>query len=247
MRGPLRQISIVLLLALIGCSEPVSKPSERVDVEGTWILTSFTEGGVEQRVEVGFNTRAIPWMEITATAITGDGGCNGFGTGDRGYTIEGTELRVGETFFQMAGCMSDDPAVDVMAAEEALRAALWAGKPIEVDVAEEEMEWRAPGVTLTFSGVDEPPPTTTVTSPPYSRIERLDCSPGFVIEDRIPDAGQEPLALLRSVAPGVVRVESGRPLWSWGLDADGVVIAGAALGDMDNADYQVWSCDPPLG
>jgi hypothetical protein len=40
----------------------------------------------------------------------------------------------------------------------------------------------------------------------------------------------------------VVRVEPGDPLLWWGYDAQDNVVVGVALGDIANADYQVFTC-----
>lgn len=103
-----------------------------------------------------------------------------------------------------------------------------------------------PPRVVNFEASDGPPPPTTVPEVDNSSLDRLDCSSGIVIEERVPDSGQDPLDVARELEPAVVEVEPGRPLWWWGLDEGGTVIVGLALGDMDGADYQVWTCDPPL-
>lgn len=75
-------------------------------------------------------------------------------------------------------------------------------------------------------------------------LDALECSPGTVLEQRVPDTGQDPLDVARSVAPDVVEVKPIQPLWWWGLNQNGTVIVTLALGDSDGADYQVWTCDP---
>lgn len=97
-----------------------------------------------------------------------------------------------------------------------------------------------------FEASDGPPPPTTVPELDNSTLDRLDCSPGIVVEERVPDAGQDPLDIAREAEPAVVEVEPGQPLWWWGLNEGGTVVVGLALGDMNGADYQVWTCDPPL-
>lgn len=95
-----------------------------------------------------------------------------------------------------------------------------------------------------FEASDGPPPSTTILNADNSSLDRLDCSPGTVVEERVPDSGQDPLDIARNAEDAVVEVEPGRPLWWWGLNEDGNVIVGLALGDMDGADYQVWTCGP---
>lgn len=100
-----------------------------------------------------------------------------------------------------------------------------------------------PARVVDFEASDEPPPPTTIPDVGKSSLDRLDCSPGIVVEKRVPDSGQDPLDIARDAEPDVIEVEEGRPLWWWGLNQDGTVIVGLALGDMDGADYQVWTCD----
>jgi hypothetical protein len=75
-------------------------------------------------------------------------------------------------------------------------------------------------------------------------LDALECSPGTIVEERVPDAGQDPLRVAQAIAPDVVEIEPVQPLWWWGLNQNGTVIATVALGDSDGADYQVWTCDP---
>lgn len=103
-----------------------------------------------------------------------------------------------------------------------------------------------PPRVVDFEASDGPPPPTTIPEVDNSSLDRLDCSPGVVVEARVPDSGQDPLEVARDAESSVVEVEQGRPLWWWGLDEGGTVIVGLALGDMEGADYQVWTCDPPL-
>lgn len=104
-----------------------------------------------------------------------------------------------------------------------------------------------PPRVVDFVASDGPPPPTTVPEVDNSSLGRLDCSPGVVVEQRVPHSGQDPVEIARATAPAVVEMESGQPLWWWGLNENGTVVVGLALGDADGADNQVWTCDPPLG
>lgn len=75
-----------------------------------------------------------------------------------------------------------------------------------------------------------------------SSLGRLHCAPSTVGEQLVADIGQDPQDIIKSAVPSVVEVESGQPLWWWGIDKDGEVVAALALGDMDAADYQLWTC-----
>lgn len=103
-----------------------------------------------------------------------------------------------------------------------------------------------PPTVVDFEASAGTPPPSNLDKGDKSSIGRLDCSPGVVIEAQVPDSGQDPLEVARHVAPAVVHVEAEQPLWWWGLDEGGTVILGMALGDVDGADYQVWTCDPPI-
>ena len=103
-----------------------------------------------------------------------------------------------------------------------------------------------PPSVVDFEASDGPPPPSTAGEVDSSSLGRLACSPGVVVEERFPDTGQDPVEIAREAAPAVVEVESGQPLWWWGLNENGTVVVGLALGDSDGADYQVWTCDPPL-
>ncbi len=71
---------------------------------------------------------------------------------------------------------------------------------------------------------------------------RLSCETGTLIDERQPDIGQDPETIARSASLDVVRVEAGDPLLWWGYDAQDNVVVGVALGDIANADYQVFTC-----
>ncbi len=103
-----------------------------------------------------------------------------------------------------------------------------------------------PARDVSFSTTGDAPPTTAPENDDSS-LGRLDCAPGVVVEERVPDTGQDPFDLAQAAVPAVVEVEPGQPLWWWGLDEEGAVIVGLALGDATGADYQIWTCDPPRG
>ncbi len=88
------------------------------------------------------------------------------------------------------------------------------------------------------------PPSDIPPEDDDSSLGRLECSPEAVVEERVPDTGQDPLEIAQASAPDVVEVQPGQPLWWWGLNQDGTVIVALALGDATGADYQVWTCDP---
>lgn len=245
-----RVLALLIGVALLAACGPTPDAAderglEMADIQGYWILETFATGGAAQAVDPGVNTRTVPWLEIT-DSISGNSGCNGFGNQPGEATLVGDILSAGEIFSELGRCLSEEPDVDVMQAEEAFQGIFRGDDPITVEVDGDEMTWSANGVTLVFTRSDGPPPTTTL--PP--RIEhangRLVCGAGIVVETRVADNGQEPLDVAKEAAPGVVELIPGDPLWWWGVNEEGVVIVALALGDMVGADYQVSTCDPPL-
>jgi hypothetical protein len=178
--------------------------------------------------------------------MAGDAGCNGF-SGNEPLHLDGNVLTPGEVVFEAALCVeSDGSEGDLMESDDAFSGLLWSQDPIVVELDGETMTWSSNEITLVFRRSDGPPPTTTLPPPVYESIGRLDCSPGIVVETRVPDTGQEPVEIAQTVAPDTVDVFAGKPLWWWGVNENDAVIVGLALGDMVGADYQVWTCDPPL-
>ncbi len=221
-----------------GKVEVIDSPedTEALSFEGLWLLDSFEVDGVRHQVDVGLNAARHPWIEIDRV-LDGSTGCNRFG-GD--YTFSDGVLFPGEVIMTAAACVESDGA-DLMATERVFTDALWVGEnAITVVVDGDTMTWIMGDTTLVFVAADEipqPPPPPTVHA-----FGRLDCSPGHVVEERHEGHSFDPEQLLIEAAPEVVLIEAGQPLWWWGYNAAGEVIAGVAEGDIVPPQYQVFTC-----
>jgi hypothetical protein len=203
-------------------------------VGGRWWLAAIEIGDAREMVEAGANTSGMPWVEINGS-LAGFGGCNGFQSRDA--TLFDWVLEPGEVVTQAVLCRGSDGS-DVMRVERIVHGVLSRGS-VQVEVAGEEMTWTSGATRLLFTR--SAPPVTTITTVPLSSTGRLDCGEGFVVETRVGDEGSAD-EVLRRAEPRVVAVGAGEPLWWWGVDASGRVIAGIAQGDVDRVEYQVFTC-----
>jgi len=248
----MRSVVVLLLgLTLLAACSPATGAAtkepdlELSDIQGYWVLETFTTDGTTHAVHRGVNTPATPWMEIT-DVIIGDAGCNGFG-GNEPLRLDGNVLVPGEVVFEAALCLeSDDAENDPMESDNAFTGLLWSEAPINVELDGDTMTLSSNGITLVFTRSVGRPSTTTLPPPVYDSLGRLDCGAGIVVEKRVADTGQDPLEIAQAASPDTVGVFPGKPLWWWGVNQNDAVIVGLALGDMVGADYQVWTCDPPL-
>ncbi|MCL1598899.1 MAG: META domain-containing protein [Actinomycetia bacterium] len=210
-------------------------------IEGTWVLTGYTYEGATQSVDEAAlvaQGRDPAWIEISLDGVTGYTGCN---------TIEsasapeqgGDVLVFDEVLMTAVGCLDET-------SEPALLEALWSG-PDGVTVSftsgGKTMTWTTDAVGLTFERRDRVP--TALPGAWSVGFDRLDCAPGVVLTQTLPDTGQTLPDTLVAV-PGVVRVEGGEP-FSWGLDEGGIVIAGAAYGDIEPRVIQLDTCASSFG
>lgn len=92
-------------------------PPRFPDIQGVWLLESFSQDGEQESIQIGANAAQQPWIEISADDVSGEAGCNHFGSTDEDpYVFETGALMLGEIFINAAGCMSDTGA-DVMKVE----------------------------------------------------------------------------------------------------------------------------------
>lgn len=220
--------------------EPTVPPAESVSpqIEGTWQVTAIELAGTEQAVTPGVNTVSPPWVAVEEGEITGIAGCNGI-QGPFTVTDDGA-LSMGEVVMEAALCGPEDGSL--MQTDSAFQAVMWGGT-VDVSTEGEKMIWSNGSNSITFVSVASPPTTEPFTPPPVSRVGRLDCSPGFVSETRVPDTRQDPLDIAREADARVVSIQPGKPLWYSGVDSEGNVVVEMALGDVAEADYQVWTCE----
>jgi heat shock protein HslJ len=233
-----RAVRAVASLLLVGaCSSAAIDPAE---LQGYWVLESFEVDGVASVVEVGVNTARTPWVVMIGDVLEGAGGCNHFtGYESPPYRVEGARLLFGDIMFTAALCVRDG-SESVMAAELAMLEALWQSPDgVVVELGDAEMVWVAGDTRLVFSksdGAPSPPPL-----PPETGIGRLDCLPGVMIRQSIPDFGSDGEQILQAV-PEVATVVPQPPEWWWGYDSNSRVIAAVAKGDIEPVIYELFTC-----
>ncbi|KAA3636544.1 MAG: hypothetical protein DWP92_09325 [Armatimonadetes bacterium] len=209
--------------------------SQPVAMEGVWLLDSYTYKGVTDTIDRSAYLTAnstVPFVKIESERITGHSGCNDFGSQDPPI-FEGGILTVGETIISAADC-------EMNAAEEPLTTALWSPDGIAVALTEDTMVWTTAEVVLEFRREDQQLPPWIPEWP--HGFGRLDCGIGWVITKNnvvSTNIKEEPYTAADWVRtfPGVVSSEGTGQLgdadpFVWGLDANGVVIVGAAPGDI---------------
>jgi heat shock protein HslJ len=147
----LKRFLTVLVAASVlgGCTSSATEQLDKGDLDGVWILETFDD----QRVDVDMNSAGTPWIRIDGT-IEGSGGCNDFTMNS--FELDDSQLKPGETFSTLVGCLTDDPAHDLMAAETALLAVLGEDS-IAVEIAGSTMTWRTSGSELSFIRADSRP------------------------------------------------------------------------------------------
>jgi len=219
---------------------PVGTPDPSSEsVNGTWVLVSYTYNGETSTVEAATveNRKPTPaWIEISDDGVTGNTGCNSF-DGNDAPQLNGGVLVFGEVLTTAAGCLEET-------SEPAFLEALWSGPGgVSLSVDSETMTWTTDAVELTFERRDRRPvlpPRTWSTA-----FGQLDCSPGVYLTQNLPGADISLTDALRSIG-GVARVQEGDPFW-WGLDEAGIVIAGAAYGDIEPPVVELSACASYFG
>lgn len=142
-------LAVLLAGAIGGCASSPAVQLDAGELQGVWILEALDGQPVEDNV----NSAGTPWIEIDG-AIGGSGGCNTFTMNS--FELAGSELMPGDTFSTLAACLSDNPASDLMAAEEALNDVLGEDS-ISVEFVGSSMTWNAGGTELSFMRTDIPP------------------------------------------------------------------------------------------
>lgn len=234
----------VAVAALAGCGDPDPTDSATPDgvedasgeIRGLWLFEAWEKDGVESRVEVGKNAAVLPWIEI-GDMLKGSAGCNDF-FGE--YALVDGLLSPGEVMISASWCGGPDAGADLMATEHIHSEVIGHPAGIEVDATDTTMTWTAGNVRITYVRVDALPPPPT--RPPATEIGLLDCSPGFLVEQRITGDDLDPEQMLADAAPTVMRVEHEPPIWWWGYDPDEQIVAGVAKGDIIPVEYQVFTC-----
>ena len=228
-----------LFLVAAACSRDATPTVDSSSLEGNWILDAIEIDGSPYDMTVGVTTAGVPWLEI-GDRISGSLGCNHFQSES---IVVADDLLTLDQVVQTA--MRCGPyGTDVMAVENIITGVLTRSEGIAVTVvgsgADRVMTWTEGATRLVYViGLPPIPPPP----PPPTAVGSLDCAPGTVAEVRVGDLGVAPAQILRDLVPGVVEVTPGDPLWWWGRDATGTVIAAIAQGDIEPVQYQVFSCD----
>ncbi len=90
---------------------------------------------------------------------------------------------------------------------------------------------------------DEPEPSPD--DVPNTNDRPLDCDDRPIEENRFPDEGQDVLELAKQANPQVIEVRPLQPLFWGGFDGGGRIVVELALGDVENADWQIFTCAQP--
>ncbi|MGA9594539.1 MAG: META domain-containing protein [Acidimicrobiia bacterium] len=188
-----------------------------------WLLVS---GSVDEQP---IPTEPDLVMRFGETILSFPLSCN---SGSVPYEVDGTSIEFDLDHFatSLEACSTDQA--------DMFEASLPRVETVTMSDDEQHLEFEGDGVSMQFVS------STASSGPLRYMLGRLVCSPGVVVEERVPDTGQDQLEVARAAARDVVEVESDSPLWWWGLDQNGTVIVALALGDADGADYQVWTCEP---
>jgi hypothetical protein len=229
-----------LTLMAAGCAQGTYPTTE--DIQGFWVLESVEVGSVVTSFEIGINTYRTPWVEI-GSLLTGSGGCNDFNEweGDP-FTFSDGVLIPGEILFTAVLCSYPDGTEAATTAEAALQQALWwSPEGFRVELKPPGMVWIAGDTRLLFSAAQGPPPGPPM--PPETGIGRLDCLPGVMVRESLPDTGWDGEQILRAAVPNVVTVQTDPPGWFWwGYEASGAVVAAVAKGDIVPVIYELFTC-----
>lgn len=239
-----RRLPVGLLLGLLLGTSACSRDAtvDRDSLEGDWVLDSIEVDGVPYEVTVGVTTAGVPSLEIE-DRVSGSLGCNDLHS--ESFVIADGLLSLSGTV-QTAKLCGGSEGTDVMAVEHIITGVLARSRSggIAVSVVgsgpDRVMTWTEGATRLVYvigSPPIPPPP------PPPTAVGWLDCAPDTVAETRVGDLGVEPAQILRDLVPGVVGVTPGDPLWWWGRDGTGTVIAAIAQGDIEPVQYQVFSCE----
>lgn len=150
-------VALVLLAGVTACNGGADD-----DIIGIWTYDSYTVDGETVNVGVGSNAAKEPYVEFGET-MSGTAGCNGFEElEDDPFEFERGTLRPGEVIIEAAECIP----VSLMDSEMSFRDMVGNEDAIDVTIDGAEMTWRAGGVMLRFTKVDEapeppaPPPQT---------------------------------------------------------------------------------------
>lgn len=242
-------VLVVGIAALLGSNlggdaEPGTSTSGSTGIYGIWIVERFTVNGQMTTMEAtGLDPtyHSTPYVEITPEEVTGDTGCNDFESTQPPEYVDGS-LVIGEVFASAVGCLDivEPPLLEAMGETGAVDATLTA----------DTMRWTTTTFEIWFTRAERIP--ALAPSPWRSEVDRLDCSPGYVLSVDIPGVDGVGAPEILTAIDDVVEIEGEGVLGSadpfaWGLDATDVVIAGAAPGDIEPPVIHVVACTDEFG
>jgi hypothetical protein len=229
----------LVALLLSACSGGIDESH----LSGYWRLDVIAVDGVATPVEPGVNTRGPAWILI-GDIVEGSAGCNDFrNTIDRPWSLESGRMLPGEVMFTAMACGYGGRTEPLEATERILQSFLWgaADAGFAVSVNGDSMVWSLGATRLQFSRTDGPvylPPP-----PPETGIGPLECSPGILIREQVPDTGIDGEQILRSAVPEVVEVFTTQEDWSWyGRETAGAVIAAVYRNDIVPVTFTLFTC-----
>lgn len=234
-----RTLAVLLCSAVLaGCATQTNQGSNG-DIEGVWLLESYTNGGDTVDVEVGVNAASQPYV-VFRDEMSGDGGCNGFG-GDFEYS-DGV-LRPGEVFSETGACLPDA----LMDAELVVLEVLGRGS-VDVRFDRDRMIWHNGGRALGFVAAEVVPPEPTI--PPQTSVGPLDCGDREVVREKVPANGSDfetfrmaGETLTRGL-DGVDTLEQEDPtsLRWYGYDEAGEAIVVVSFEDVSPEMFSIFTC-----
>jgi len=220
----------------------VTTPTSKMPVEGIWVLTTYVIDGTTKTMnQAALAARGEPptWIGITPEGVVGYTGCNGFNSDGTTPTFDGERLVFEQIVVQARGCLGETP-------ESAMQAVLRAapeGAAVSFGDDGDTMTLTAGTVVLTFERRDRQFVERVAVWP--TSTGRLDCSADAYLVRTLPDSSRSIDEVLKGV-PGVTTIEPGDPV-SWGLDGSGVVVAGAAIADVEPREIRIVACSETYG
>lgn len=237
-------VVVVGIAVIIGSTNDTTESAGENGIYGVWIVEAYTMNGQTTTIDpADFEPlmRSTPYVEITAAEVSGDDGCNDFGSQGPPEYSDG-RLLIGEVVASAVGCL------DLV--EAPLLSAMWETGEVEATVTADAMTWTTDTNEIRFRRVERIPAPSAPAWP--TQEGRLDCSPSFVVGVNIPAADSATAPSVLIALDGVVEVEGDGVLGSadpfaWGLNADGIVIAGAAPGDIEPPVIHLSACAEQFG